>query len=111
MPTMVAEELVTPASAGLPRPRSVGALAAGGSGAGSSGVGPPDTRAAPGADPAGEPLPPGAAVGAELEALLRAAGLPARVMARVRDGPASESNPYYRADVLAFDQILMFDQI
>lgn len=42
--------------------------------------------------------------GAELEALLASLGLPARIMVRASDAPASEANAYYRADALALDK-------
>ncbi|GBF91234.1 hypothetical protein Rsub_03554 [Raphidocelis subcapitata] len=42
--------------------------------------------------------------GPELGALLSASGMPAKIMVRASDAPASEANPYFRAAVLAVDR-------
>jgi len=43
--------------------------------------------------------------GAELEAMLAEIHMPMRIMVRASEAPASESNPYYRAEVLAVDKL------
>lgn len=42
--------------------------------------------------------------GAELEELLKESGMPLKIMVRSSDAPASETNAYYRAEVLAVDR-------